>query len=152
MDFCFSVFCRFGGWLETTFYIHFTRRWVEARRRSSASREKKDEEKAEKNAILRSWALWGRVVNRPVQLTDSALPGPALSGRGVCGLTAARHVSVPGVFHNLHCAYFGESTPGVRRKSPTSLWRHRYSAAASTSLSMKGVRPAVAGLYRWRWL
>jgi hypothetical protein len=49
------VFCRFGGRLETTLYIHFTRRWAKARRHSSAPREKKNEKKAEKNAILRSW-------------------------------------------------------------------------------------------------
>jgi hypothetical protein len=53
------VFCRFGGRLETTLYIHFIRRWVKSRRHSSASRENEDEKKAEKNAILRSWALWG---------------------------------------------------------------------------------------------
>jgi hypothetical protein len=48
------VFCKFGGRLGTTLYIHFTRRWVEARRHSSARREKKNEKKAEKNAVLRS--------------------------------------------------------------------------------------------------
>ncbi len=87
---------------------------------------------------------------------------------GVCGLTAVRHASVPGVFHNLHCAHLGESTPGVRRKSPTLLWRRRYAATASTSLSIRrrrvgraeaaSVRLAAAvlkvdaSLYRWRWL
>jgi hypothetical protein len=48
-----SVFCRFGGRLGPTLYIHFTRRWVKARRHSSALREGEDEKKAEKNAILR---------------------------------------------------------------------------------------------------
>jgi hypothetical protein len=42
------VFCKFGGRLETTLYIHITRRWVKSRRHSSASREKKNEKKSEK--------------------------------------------------------------------------------------------------------
>ncbi len=48
------VFCKFGGRLETTLYIHFTRRWVEARRHSSALRRKKRGGEAGKYAILRS--------------------------------------------------------------------------------------------------
>jgi len=48
------VFCRFGGRLETTLYIHFTRRWVKSTRRSSALRENENEKKAKKSAILRS--------------------------------------------------------------------------------------------------
>ncbi|MFZ8810724.1 MAG: hypothetical protein ACO2PN_21770, partial [Pyrobaculum sp.] len=48
------VFCKFGSRLETTLYIHFTRRWVESTRHSSAPRENEDEKRAEKNAILRS--------------------------------------------------------------------------------------------------
>jgi hypothetical protein len=43
-----SVFCKFGGRLGTTLYIHFTWRWVKARRHSSALRESEDEKKAEK--------------------------------------------------------------------------------------------------------
>jgi hypothetical protein len=58
------VFCRFGGRFEASLYIHSTRRWVEARRHSPASREGEDEKKAKKNAILRSWALRGRIVSR----------------------------------------------------------------------------------------
>jgi hypothetical protein len=42
------VFCLLGGRLETTLYIHFTQRWVEARRHSSASRENEDEKKGGK--------------------------------------------------------------------------------------------------------
>ena len=42
------VFCKLGGRLETTLYIHFTRRWVEATRHSSALRRKKRERKGEK--------------------------------------------------------------------------------------------------------
>jgi uncharacterized membrane protein len=59
------VFCMFGGRFEASLYIHFTQRWVKSRRHSSASREKKNEKKAEKNAILRSAErrvlalLWG---------------------------------------------------------------------------------------------
>jgi len=48
-----SVFCGFGDRLGTTLYIHFTQRWVKARRHSSASREGEDEKKAEKRVILR---------------------------------------------------------------------------------------------------
>ncbi len=44
----FFGFCRFGGQLETTLYIHFTRRWVKSRRHSSASREGEDKKKGEK--------------------------------------------------------------------------------------------------------
>jgi len=42
------VFCRFGGRLETTLYIHFIRRWVKSTHHSSAPRKSKDEKKAEK--------------------------------------------------------------------------------------------------------
>jgi hypothetical protein len=49
-----SVFCKFGGRLGPTLYIHFTRRWVKSRRHSSALRENEREKKAEKYAILRS--------------------------------------------------------------------------------------------------
>ena len=65
------VFCRFGGWFETTLYIHFIRNRVISRRHSSAPRKSGRGKKAKKSAILRSWALWGRIVNRPVQLTSS---------------------------------------------------------------------------------
>jgi hypothetical protein len=43
-----SVFCKFGGRFEASLYIHFIRRWVEARRHSSAPREKKNEKKGGK--------------------------------------------------------------------------------------------------------
>ncbi len=97
-------------------------------------------------------------INRLVRLTDSALPttGPAPSGGG--RIPSLRRVSVPGAFVHLHCAYLGEPTPGVRRKSPTLLCLHRYAATVSTSLSIKrrcvgraeaaGVRLAVAVL-KW---
>ncbi len=89
----------------------------------------------------------------PVDGLRLAWASPLPCNAYTASLTAARrHVSVPGVSHDLHCAHLGEPTPGVRRRSPTLLWRHRYSATASASLSMKCVQPAVAGLYRWRWL
>jgi hypothetical protein len=39
------VFCRFGGRLEASLYIHFIRNWVETRRRSSARRKNENEKK-----------------------------------------------------------------------------------------------------------
>ena len=78
------VFCGLGGRLGPTLYIHFIRRWVEARRHSSAPRESEGEKKAERCAILRSaerraWGACVEFINRPVQLTASASPGPAPS-------------------------------------------------------------------------
>jgi hypothetical protein len=49
------VFCKFGGRFETTLYIHFIRRWVISTRHPRRSEERKEREKAKKNAILRSW-------------------------------------------------------------------------------------------------
>jgi hypothetical protein len=49
-----SVFCLLGGRFEASLYIHFIRGWVISMCHSSARREKKNEKKAEKNAILRS--------------------------------------------------------------------------------------------------
>jgi hypothetical protein len=43
-----SVLCRFGGRFEASLYIHFIRRWVEARRHSSAPRESENKKKGEK--------------------------------------------------------------------------------------------------------
>jgi hypothetical protein len=53
------VFCRFGGRLETTLYIHFTRRWVKSTRRSSASRRKKREGRGgrERRSSQLGWAV-----------------------------------------------------------------------------------------------
>jgi hypothetical protein len=42
------VFCKFGGRFETTLYIHFIQRWVEARRHSSAPRKSGRKKKAGK--------------------------------------------------------------------------------------------------------
>jgi hypothetical protein len=58
------VFCLLGGRFEASLYIHFIRRWVEARRHSSAHREGEEEKKAGKYAILRSWRFGVGFVNR----------------------------------------------------------------------------------------
>ncbi len=64
------VFCLLGSRLGTTLYIHFTRRWVKSTRHSSASREKKNEEKGGKEChsslggfVGRGWVcrLWWSV-------------------------------------------------------------------------------------------
>ena len=62
-------------------FISFGVGW---KRRAILRRLVKAEErkKTGKNAILRSWALRGRIVNRPVRLTAFASPGPAPSGGG----------------------------------------------------------------------
>ena len=126
-----------------------------------APRKRKRENWRERCAILRSWRLCGVGLSTGWASPDHlglAYDWAAPLWRRACAasLTAARHTSVPGVSHNLHCASLGEPTPGVRRRSPTLLWRHRYSATASTSLSIKkrrvgwveaaGALPAVAVL------
>jgi hypothetical protein len=59
------VFCLLGGWLGTTLYIHFIRRWVETRRHSSAPREKKNEKKGGKERHSSQLAvLWGLFVSK----------------------------------------------------------------------------------------
>jgi len=164
------VFCRFGGRLETTLYIHFTRRWVETRRHSSAPRESEDEKKAEKRAVLRSWRFCrGRICQRggPVQLTTSAShtywTSPLSRSAYTASLTAARHqVSVPGV--GGATAPFTTSTAPisanmsslrrvmsrVRRKSPTLLCLHRYAAMVSPPPFHKEEAPRVwVGWRRW---
>ncbi len=59
-------------------------------------------------------------INRLAQLTTSALPttGPAPSGGGRIPPLRC-YVSVPGAAYDLHCAYLGEPTLGVRRSRPT---------------------------------
>lgn len=89
-------------------------------------------------------------INRPVRLTDSALPGPAPSGGGRIP-PLRRYVSVPGAAYDLHCAYLGESTPRkveCESEQADVLCRHKCAATASASLSMKGVQPATAVL-KW---
>jgi hypothetical protein len=144
-----SVFCKFGGRLETTLYIHFIRRWVKSRRHSSASREGEDEKKGGK---VRHSSLSGFVgmgvgfVNRPVQLPPPPclrLDQPPLA-EGVCGLTAARHASSPlrlcawrRLRPPLRLVYAGRET-----EQADVLCLHKCAATASASLSMKGVQPA----------
>ncbi len=138
------VFCRLGGRLETTLYIHFTRRWVGEAPFFGASRRRRREITG-KNAILRSWRLCGAYVefiNRPVQLTTSAShtywTSPFWRRAYTASLTAARHqVSVPGVggtttpFTTSTAPISANSSDlrrvrsRVRRKSPTLLCLHR---------------------------
>jgi len=95
-------------------------------------------------------------INRPVRLTDSALPGPAPSGGGRIP-PFRRYVSVPGAAYDLHCAYLGEPAPRkveCESEQADALCLHKCAATASASLSMRGVRPVGvcvgfdAGLYR----
>jgi hypothetical protein len=62
------VFCRFGGRLEASLYIHFIWRWVKSTRHSSASRKSGRKKKGGKerhfsqcrtlgSALL--WGVWG---------------------------------------------------------------------------------------------
>ncbi len=82
------VFCRLGGRLETTLYIHFIRRWVKARRHSSVPREKKDEKKGGKERHSSQLAVFCRAgVSLPrgggrVWLGMSLLLGAVVYWRG----------------------------------------------------------------------
>jgi len=67
-----SVFCKFGGRLETTLYIHFTRRWVKPTRHSSALRRKKRGGEAEENAILCSAERWASGFANVASAIDAA--------------------------------------------------------------------------------
>ncbi len=97
------VLCRFGGRLETTLYIHFTRRQVKARRHFSASRESKREKKGGKERhSLQLAVLWGvcgvYLQTRQVDGLSLAWASPLPRNAYTASLTAARcHVSVPGV-------------------------------------------------------
>jgi len=95
-------------------------------------------------------------INRPVQLTVSASPGPASSGRGRIP-PLRRYVSVSGAAYDLHCAYLGEPAPRkveCELEQADALCLHKCVATASARLSMRGVRPVGvcvefdAGLYR----
>jgi hypothetical protein len=155
------VFCLLGGRLGTTLYIHFIRRWVKSRRHSSALRRKKRERKGGKvrhSSQCRAPDLGAYVefINRPVQLTVSASPGPASSGRGRIP-PLRRYVSVSGAAYDLHCAYLGEPAPRkveCELEQADALCLHKCVATASARLSMRGVRPVGvcvefdAGLYR----
>ncbi len=126
----FFGFCLFGGRLGTTLYIHFIRRWVKSRRRSSASRRKKRGEEAEKNAILRSWRLGvGQSTRRTDPVDHLSLPHVLdkpplaqcvyrLSDGGDCAPPSvyARRRRGRGAFHHLHSAYLGEYVQPPPRK------------------------------------
>jgi hypothetical protein len=126
------VFCRLGGRLGPTLYIHFTRRWVISMRRSSALRESEYEKKAERYAILRSaerraWGAYVEFINRPVQLTVSASPGPAPSRVAYTASPPPRLSRPP-----LRLVY-------ARREieQADALCLHKCAATASASLSIK---------------
>ncbi len=163
------VFCRFGGRLETTLYIHFTRRWVKSRRHSSAYRENEDEKKGGKGTPF--FAVGGFVgggfVSRPVQLTTSASPttGPAPSGGGRVRLDGgpprlcARSLSRP----PLRLAYAGREAEKPNASVATQILSRRLHQPVhkeeACGLGGGGRCPACggcvkvdAGLYRWRWL
>jgi len=95
-------------------------------------------------------------INRPVRLTNSALPGPAPSGWGRTP-PLRRYVSVLGAAYDLHRAYLGEPTPRkieCESEHADALCLHKCVATAFAILSMRGVRPLGvcvgfdAGLYR----
>ncbi len=171
------VFCRFGGWLGTTLYIHSTRRWVKARRRPSASRESEDERKGGEGApfFAVSTPGLGGVCGvyqqaRPVDGLRLAWAGPL--PRSVYRLSDRGYGSPPRfcVWRRLRPplrpsrrAYAGRET-----ERADALCLHKCAATASASLSIKkrrvgwveaaGVQSVGvcvgfdAGLYRWRWL
>ncbi len=138
-----SVFCKFGGRFEASLYIHFTRRWVKSRRRSSALRRKKREGRGGKERRSSQLDFAGSVCRQG----GLGLPTPPCLGRhplaeGVCGGSprlCARSLSRP----PLRLAYAGREA-----EQADVLCLHRCAATASISPSMKGVGPAVAGLYR----
>jgi hypothetical protein len=158
------VFCRFGGRLETTLYIHFTRRWVEARRHSSASRRKKRERKGGKvrhSSQCRAPGLGGvcGVYQQACPVDGLRLAYDWTSPLWRRAYTAssplrlcARSLSQPSL-RPPQRAYAGRES-----EQADALCLHKCAATASASLSMRGVRLVEvcvgfdAGLYRWRWL
>jgi len=105
-----SVFCRFSGRLETTLYIHFTRRWVVSTRHSSAPREneKRGRDRKERHSSLGGFVgvLGGRH-RHGVEFVNkvgwSSWQSPLTYWAGplwwsvYIGLTAVRRASVSGV-------------------------------------------------------
>jgi len=125
------VFCLLGGRLGTTLYIHFIRRWVKARRHSSAPREKKNEKKAERYATLRSWRFCGVCLSagraRPAGHLSllHVLDQPSLAervyrlsdgGDGAPPRFCAGRRGRDDAFHHLRGAYFGEYVQPTPRK------------------------------------
>jgi hypothetical protein len=161
------VFCRFGGRLETTLYIHFIRRWVKSTRHSSARREGKDEKKGWKGRHSSQLSFAGPDCQQggPAQLTTSASrtywASPLLRRAHTASLTAgpprlcARSLSRPPLRLSRRAS---PRKVECESEQADALCLHRCAATASTSLSMRGVRPVGvcvgfdAGLYRWRWL
>jgi hypothetical protein len=130
-----------------------------------ALKKEKREKRRRKYAILRgagrrAWGAYVEFVNKPVQLTASASPGPAPSGGGRIP-PLRRYVSVPGAAYDLHCAYLGEPAPRkveCESEQADALYLHKCATTTPASLSISGIRPVGvcvgfdAGLYRWRWL
>ena len=149
------VFCKFGGRLETTLYIHFTRRWKKSTRHSSARRENEDEKKAGKTrhssqlGFVGSGLSAGRA-DPADHLSFYYVLGQPPFAQGVYRLSDGGYGNPPRL-----CARRGRATAPiatstvpisaslrrvrsrVRRRSPTLLCRHRYAATASTSLSIR---------------
>ncbi len=167
------VFCRFGGRLETTLYIHSTRRWVRSRLHSSASRKSGRKKKGGKGTPFFAVGLCGAYVefiNRPVQLTTSALPttGPAPSGGG--------HVRLDGGPPRLRARSLSQPPLRLSRRAYAGREAEKPNASVATQIRGYGLYQSVhkeeacgpggsgkcpacggcvkvdAGLYRWRWL
>ena len=158
------VFCLLGGRLETTLYIHFIRHWVETRRHSSVLRRKKRERKGGKerhsSQLAALWGVCGVYQQAcPVDHLRLAyvLDKPSLA-EGVYRLFAAAPLTTSTAPISAKRSSLRRVKSSVRRKSPTLLCLHRYSATVSTSLSIRrrrvgraeaaGVRLAVAVL-KW---
>jgi len=129
------VFCRFGGRLETTLYIHFTRRWVMSTRRSSASRRKKRGGRGGKTPFFAIGLCRGGIVSgagsvdrlrlawtSPFRVAYTASSPPRLS---------------PPPLRPPRRAYAGRES-----EQADALCLHKCVATASASLSMRGVQPA----------
>jgi hypothetical protein len=136
LSFSLVVFCLLGGRLETALYIHFTRRWVKSTRHSSAHQKSgKGTKSGNQRHSSQLAVLWGRFANRTVQLTDSASPGPAPSRVAYTASPPPRLSRPP--LRLSRRAYAGRETEQF-----DALCLQKCAATASTSLSMKGVRPA----------
>jgi len=144
---------------------------VEARRHSSAPREKKREKRRKGTPFFAVGGfVGGGFVNRPVQLTDSALPttGPAPSGGGRVRLDGgpprlcARSLSQPSLRLSRR-AYAGREAEKPNAPMPTQILGRRLHqpvhnekacglGGSGKCLACGGCVKVDAGLYRWRWL
>ena len=147
------VFCLLGSRFEASLYIHFTRRWVKSTRHSSARRKNKNEKSGEGAPFFA--VLCVEFVSRPVQLTTSAshtywtsppaqgihrlsddgYGDPPRSVPGVGGATTPFTTSTAPI--SAKRSSLRRVRSRVRRRSPTLLCMHRYSAMASINLSIK---------------